>query len=51
MAATLSGKSLNAWVTDQLESGVKKNAPKINGHQASSGPRSKAKKKTMENQH
>ena len=48
LAATLSGKSLNAWVTEQLESGVleagvkaKVNRPKVRSRPKSSVPGTK----------
>jgi len=46
LAATLSGKSLNAWVTDRLESGLQQTARKAKVHQAKAHHRSKSRKKS-----
>jgi predicted HicB family RNase H-like nuclease len=48
LAATLSGKSLNAWVTEQLESGVYPLGTKANADRARLGSRSKSSKKGKE---
>jgi predicted HicB family RNase H-like nuclease len=48
LAATLSGKSLNAWVTEQLESGVQHITAKANADRASIRSRSKSSKKGKE---
>jgi predicted HicB family RNase H-like nuclease len=48
LAATLSGKSLNAWVTEQLESGVQQVGTKANADCARIGSRSKSSKKGKE---
>ena len=45
IAATLSGKSLNAWVTEQLESAVPQVGTKTNADRASIRSRSKSSKK------
>jgi predicted HicB family RNase H-like nuclease len=45
LAAILSGKSLNAWVTEQLESSVQQTGRKAEGHQTKARPRSKSGKR------
>jgi predicted HicB family RNase H-like nuclease len=45
VAATLSGKSLNAWVTEQLESGVQKAGINANVNQTKAASRTKPSKK------
>jgi predicted HicB family RNase H-like nuclease len=45
LAAALSGKSLNAWVTEQLESGVQHLSTKANADRARMRSRSKSSKK------
>jgi predicted HicB family RNase H-like nuclease len=48
LAATLSGKSLNAWVTEQLEIGVQHLGTKANADRARMRSRSKSSKKGKE---
>jgi predicted HicB family RNase H-like nuclease len=48
LAATLAGKSLNAWVTEQLESGVQQLRTKPNADRASMRSRLKPSKKGKE---
>jgi predicted HicB family RNase H-like nuclease len=45
LAATLSGRSLNAWVTEQLESGVQQIGTKAKADRASIRSRSESRKK------
>ena len=48
LAATLSGKSLNAWVSEQLESGVQHLGTKANAKRPRMRSRSKSTKKGKE---
>jgi predicted HicB family RNase H-like nuclease len=50
LAATLSGKSLNAW-TQQLESGVQRAGINANANRAKARSRSKPSKKAMQHRH
>jgi predicted HicB family RNase H-like nuclease len=50
LAAILSGKSLNAWVTKQLENGAQKTGTRAKVHRANARPRSKSSKRS-EGQH
>ncbi len=44
LAAALSGKSLNAWVMEQLERGVQQTGTKVKVDRAKARPRSKSRK-------
>jgi predicted HicB family RNase H-like nuclease len=46
IAATLSGKSLNAWVTEQLESSVQQKGKKAKVHRAKARPHTKSSKRS-----
>jgi len=46
LAATLSGKSLNAWVTEQLESSVQQTGNKAKVHRAKARPHPKSSKRS-----
>lgn len=48
LAASLAGKSLNAWVTEQLESGARQLDLGVKGPRAKKGTRSKSSKKGRE---
>jgi len=48
LAATLAGKSLNAWVTEQLESGVQQLRPKTNSNRGRTRAAPKPSKKGKE---